>query len=61
MDREKISIVIPSYEPDENLINLCEKLIKNNLTNILIVNDGSDDKYNKVFLNIENKYTHIIL
>ena len=61
MDREKISIVIPSYEPDENLINLCEKLIKNNLTNILIVNDGSDDKYNKVFLNIENKYNIKVL
>lgn len=52
---DKVTIIIPSYEPDDNLLMLCEDLINNGLNNILIVNDGSDKKYIKIFQTIENK------
>lgn len=44
-----IPIIIPSYEPDERLCTLLKSL-KDSLKNpIIIVNDGSDSSYDKVF------------
>ena len=41
-------ILIPSYEPDENLIRIVETL-KDNGYPILVVNDGSNPTFNNVF------------
>ena len=41
-------ILIPSYEPDNKLIDLV-KSIDTSIYKIIIVNDGSNNKYNKVF------------
>ena len=41
-------ILIPSYEPDENLIRIIETL-KDNGYPILVVNDGSNPTFNNVF------------
>ena len=58
---KKVPIVIPSYEPDERLIKLCDDLYQNDLKDVIIVNDGSDEKYNKIFEEVEKKYRFIIL
>ena len=49
---DKIVVLIPSYEPDEKLIKLVDKLSKEDL-DIVVVNDGSDKKYNDIFSKLE--------
>ncbi|MDI4644555.1 bifunctional glycosyltransferase family 2/GtrA family protein [Cohnella hashimotonis] len=44
-----MTILIPSYEPDERLLGLIHDLKKVTDTPILIVDDGSGDKYNGIF------------
>ena len=41
-------ILIPAYEPDEKLIQLVNHIDKNEF-DIIVINDGSGDKYNKIF------------
>lgn len=43
-------IVIPSFNPDQKLVDLVKTLIKNELSNILIVNDGSKKECNQIFI-----------
>ena len=50
--KDNVAIVIPAYNPDENLEKVVEELIKNNYKNIVIVDDGSEDKI--VFSKISN-------
>jgi putative flippase GtrA len=47
MEKLKIAL-IPAYEPDDRLIVLLKELNDNNFKSI-IVNDGSDKSYNKIF------------
>lgn len=61
MRNKNIPIIIPSYEPDELLIQLLEDLIRNGLDNIIIVNDGSDKEFNKYFDIARDKFDCIIL
>ena len=49
---EKI-ILIPSYEADENLVKLVNK-IKNYDVDIIVVNDGSNRNFDTYFQRIEN-------
>lgn len=49
MNENIIPVVIPSYEPDDRLVKLIKKLVDNNISPIIIVNDGSDTIYNKFF------------
>ena len=44
-----IIILIPSYEPDEKLVKLVEELSLKRFYGILIVDDGSTDKYKNIF------------
>lgn len=46
---EKIPIIIPAYEPDERLLELLAELHNNDLTNIILVDDGSGDAYRDIF------------
>ena len=46
---EKIVVCIPAYNPTRSLILLLEKLKKYPFSRIVIVNDGSDSKSDKVF------------
>ena len=50
---KKIAL-IPSYEPDEKLIELVEELKKTQV-DIIVVNDGSKEKYNNIFEKIKEK------
>lgn len=49
MDTNIIPIVIPSYEPDDRLIDLLKDLASKRIGPIIIVNDGSSSKYDTYF------------
>ncbi len=40
--------LVPSYEPDFNLLDVAKELLENDF-NVVVVNDGSGEKYNEVF------------
>ena len=61
MNNKDIPIVIPSYEPDNNFINLCKELYENNLKNIIIIDDGSGKEYEWIFDKIKEDYDVIVL
>lgn len=46
---QEIPVVIPAYEPDEKLIVLIKKLKESGIANIVLVDDGSGDGYQKLF------------
>ena len=54
----KLVILIPSNEPDKNLIKLVKNIKKYNL-DAVIVNDGSSKEYDNIF-NEVNKYYKVI-
>lgn len=52
---KEVILIIPSYEPNEDFISLCEELWENDIETI-IVDDGSDiEQYGWVFSEIERK------
>ena len=53
-------ILIPSYEPDEQLIKVVDSLIKEEFP-VLVVNDGSGKEFDKVFNQIKDKVQYIEL
>lgn len=53
-------ILIPSYEPDEQLIKVVDSLIIEELP-VLVVNDGSSEQYDIVFNQIKDKIRYIKL
>ena len=44
-----IPVVIPAYEPDDNLTRFCKDLHKSGFKNIIVVNDGSSTDYDALF------------
>lgn len=50
----KAAIVIPSYEPDERLIQLVNDLVNKDMGPIYIVNDGSGREYDGIFDGIKS-------
>lgn len=48
-------ILIPSLEPDMELISYVQKLKAYGLTNIIIVDDGSSEKYQSIFKTLHNE------
>lgn len=52
---KKIPVVIPSYKPDENLLNTCRSLIDNGLENIVVVDDGGGAEYAEIFDKVRNE------
>lgn len=51
---EQVPIVIPSYEPDDRLITLLHDLDSKGMGPVIIVNDGSDTKYDSLFKEAES-------
>ena len=49
-----IPVVIPSFEPDEQLVQLCESLTSIGICDICIVDDGSGDNFQPIFETIKN-------
>ena len=56
---EHIPIIIPSYEPDDRLVTLVEGLQEYQLK-VVIVNDGSNQKYDEIFQKLEDKKVKIL-
>lgn len=44
-----IPILIPSYEPDDRLIELLHCFKREGIDHVVVVNDGSDETYNAIF------------
>lgn len=57
----KVIPLIPSLNPDMNLIEYIDQLIKIGFKKIIIINDGSSKKYDNIFQLIENKKECILL
>lgn len=51
-------ILIPSYEPDDLLVNVVRDLIKEDFP-ILVVNDGSGEEFNHVFNQIKDEVKYL--
>ena len=56
----RIPIVIPAYEPDDRLLMLLQGLSAV-FTDIILVNDGSDETYDDIFDRAEHQYGCIVL
>ncbi|MDD3186925.1 MAG: bifunctional glycosyltransferase family 2/GtrA family protein [Bacilli bacterium] len=57
----KIAVLIPSLNPDEKLINYVQKLIETGFEKIIIVNDGSNSDYDKIFNQLKEYPECIVL
>lgn len=51
-------VLIPSYEPNNNLIKLVDELKKEKV-DIIVVNDGSNVKYDNIFKKIEKDVVYL--
>lgn len=50
MGKDKcIPVIIPAYEPDEDFIDICKKIYEVTHQPIIVVNDGSDTRYDYIF------------
>ena len=56
-----IPIVIPSLEPDARFLTLLEDLRSNNMSPIIVVNDGSGENYNFYYEEAERVFQATIL
>ena len=41
----KISVIVPSLNPDEKLVEVVNGLIKEGFDDIIVVNDGSNEEH----------------
>lgn len=46
---KNIAAIIPAYNPQQSLITYVHQLLATTITQIIIVNDGSDQKYKGIF------------
>lgn len=57
----KITVIIPSLNPDEKLVQVVEGLIQKGFDDIVLVNDGSDEAHMKPFERVERyKECHVL-
>lgn len=56
---DKVVVLIPAYEPSEKFLMFLNEL-KTEFKNIVVVNDGSGKKYNKIFEKIKNEDIEVI-
>lgn len=58
---ERPIVIIPTLNPLPNLVNFVNKLMKLDIEQVIIVNDGSDEKYGKIFEELAKIKNCIIL
>lgn len=56
-----IPLIIPSFEPDNRLLELLEELYSAKLNPIILVDDGSGEEYRRIFDSAEKEYECIVL
>ena len=49
LNQDCIPIIIPAYEPNENLTKLIENLVQKQLNSIIVIDDGSGNDYQSIF------------
>lgn len=54
-------VVIPSLNPTNDLITYVDELLKENIPEIIIVNDGSKEECHSIFTHLKNKERCIVL
>lgn len=60
MKKEKILLIIPAYNEEDNILKTCKNIKKHNKhLDYIVINDGSTDKTEKIL--IENNLPHISL
>ncbi len=47
--KNKTVLIIPAYEPSHNFVNYAREIIEQGFHSIVVVNDGSNEKYNEIF------------
>ena len=55
MQAKELCVLIPSLEPDERLLTYVDELLAANFGQIVIVNDGSSEKYDDIFSTLAQK------
>ena len=58
MDTKYVAL-IPSYEPNDKLINVVDDLLQTNRFDVIVVNDGSNSSYDKYFDRIKDRVTYL--
>jgi len=58
---QNIAIVIPSLNPDDKLLDVVGAVISKGFKTIIVVNDGSDSKYDKYFEHIKKHKECVVL
>jgi glycosyltransferase involved in cell wall biosynthesis len=53
---DRIVVVIPSYEPDRRLVDLCADLYAAGWRDVLVVNDGSGPAYRSLFAEVHRDF-----
>jgi putative flippase GtrA len=51
-----IPVIIPAYEPDDQLLALCQELCRYDLTNIVLIDDGSGPASKPIFDKAEQEF-----
>lgn len=49
----KISVIVPSLNPDEKLVEVVNGLIKEGFDDIIVVNDGSNEEHMQPFIEVD--------
>jgi len=57
----RVPIVIPSYEPDSALLQLCVDLQEKGLTDVIVIDDGSGPDYAEIFREVEERFHYTVL
>ena len=60
-DLSKISVVLPSLDPDEKLTAVIDGLLENGFTDIILVNDGSKQENLHYFTDLAAQHPEITL
>ncbi len=46
---KNVSVIVPSYKPDENLLNTINGIIEAGFSDIIVVDDGGGEEFNPIF------------
>jgi glycosyltransferase involved in cell wall biosynthesis len=53
--RQEIPVIIPAYEPDSSLIDLCKKISQEITQKIIVIDDGSGEEYREIFQSLKKE------
>lgn len=54
MDIGTVSVIIPAYKPDTNMLSTLKEVVKAGFRDILVVDDGSGEEYASVFEQVQS-------